>query len=685
MQLIDYLIRQLRDSANYNSAVQIKPAAILWTDYDCQWQSAMPAIKQYLPELLELGDYKPEERTGPAIWIKCAIAGVLEECDLPKDKTPIIYLPKVGRKDLRAIEQCSDYLRPLAELQYRGCWWAYNTTGRDWSVGSFLTNPRVGLELDAAKDKKTQDAILKVLPDLLESVDESLIGRNLDAQDFINIVLNDPAKDILGWLNNPQDKAVQWEGSKWNVFTQACVDSYGFSPNKDEIASVLLMLCRAEGEWEAVWQRFEDTAHNLPRLIDKLSGVQPEGLLYHASHYLSENISDENKLAVTLSHLKGQETTQIKQQIVNLFEEHKKRSTWLWHSLNLTPWLAVLEQLTLVVEGTEVAFTGPSIEVMATTYQTRFWKTDAAAINAMAVAKDINQQQVVADILAVIYTPWLEQVTLNFQNLVKAEGYPGSAGVKESTSQYSVSSQVIFFVDGLRFDTAKTLQKKLAKLTVSLDLKTAWCALPSLTATAKAAVTPVAEILTGLQANDNFIPVIASSHSEFGSYQLKKSLSEKGWQYLDGLETGVPSGMAWVQTGDLDNMGHKQQLKMPLNIDVILDDVVARVEGLLNAGWKHIRIVTDHGWLWVPNKLAGASISKDVVKKKLARCAILKDNIETAELKVPWYWNPNVSIAMAPGIAGYVAGDYYNHGGLSLQECLTPVINIQNNLQESKS
>ncbi|MCK5355824.1 MAG: hypothetical protein KAJ63_11940, partial [Methyloprofundus sp.] len=119
MQLIDYLVEQLRGSANYNSAVQIKPAAILWTDVECQWQSAMPSIKQYLPELVELGDYKPEERTGPAIWVKCAIAGVLEEFNLPKDKTPIIYLPGVGRKDLRAIEQCPDHLRPLAELQYR--------------------------------------------------------------------------------------------------------------------------------------------------------------------------------------------------------------------------------------------------------------------------------------------------------------------------------------------------------------------------------------------------------------------------------------------------------------------------------------------------------------------------------------------------------------------------------------
>jgi len=48
MQLIDYLVNQLRNSANYNSAVQISPAAILWTDIECQWQAAMPSIKQYL-------------------------------------------------------------------------------------------------------------------------------------------------------------------------------------------------------------------------------------------------------------------------------------------------------------------------------------------------------------------------------------------------------------------------------------------------------------------------------------------------------------------------------------------------------------------------------------------------------------------------------------------------------------
>ncbi|MGL5040919.1 MAG: hypothetical protein ACRC6D_12640 [Aeromonas sp.] len=131
MQVIDYLVTQLRDSARYNSQVQVPPAVVLWTDETRQWQASMPIIKRYLPELLELGEYRPAERTGPAIWLKCMIAGTVAgttpEQSQPTDAIPILYLPGVSRKDLRAIDQCSLALQPLAELQYRGCWWAYYT------------------------------------------------------------------------------------------------------------------------------------------------------------------------------------------------------------------------------------------------------------------------------------------------------------------------------------------------------------------------------------------------------------------------------------------------------------------------------------------------------------------------------------------------------------------------------
>lgn len=153
-------------------------------------------------------------------------------------------------------------------------------------------------------------------------------------------------------------------------------------------------------------------------------------------------------------------------------------------------------------------------------------------------------------------------------------------------------------------------------------------------------------------------------------------MAQQGWQYLEGLDTGEPNGLAWLQTGDLDNLGHQQQRKLPLGIDDVLEEIADRVSYLFEAGWKQIRIVTDHGWLWLPDQLPKADLEKPLVRKYLSRCAILKDNASTNLPQVEWYWNSSVSLAMAPGISAFTAGDYYNHGGLSLQECLTPVIKV---------
>jgi len=41
-----------------------------------------------------------------------------------------------------------------------------------------------------------------------------------------------------------------------------------------------------------------------------------------------------------------------------------------------------------------------------------------------------------------------------------------------------------------------------------------------------------------------------------------------------------------------------------------------------------------------------------------------------------WDWCKQVQIAFAPGISSFIAGSEYAHGGLSLQECLVPVITL---------
>ncbi|WP_413536268.1 BREX-1 system phosphatase PglZ type B [Rahnella inusitata] len=675
MQVIDKLIEQLRGSAKHNPAVQEAPVAVLWTDEACQWQSAMPLIKQCIPELLELGEYQPDQRIGPAIWLKCAIAGVLEDVTLPEGRTPIIYLSKIGRKALRAIEECPDYLRPLAELQYRGSWWAYNTAGRDWSISSFLTNPRVGLELDVAKDKNTLDVIPQILKDLLETRVEDLQGKRLEAKDFQSLVFNDPIKDLLGWLNHPEGKRSQWDDNKWLLFCKTCSSQFGYEPSDANYSQMLAALLSAQGSWQEVWLRFVDTAHNLSGLISALRTITPD-LAADLSHYPGENTHDEQSLANMLAGLHEHELSAVRGRIASLYQQHKERESWLWYRLGESKYLEILAHLAKVAELTQQVFNHQSPAEMAELYEEHFWQADAAALQAMALAKEPSQQELVANVLKLIYSPWLNEVSLNFQKLVKLNGYPGNNEIKEATADYQAKGMVVFFVDGLRFDCAKKLEQKLDARNLVVGVKTQWSALPSLTDTAKAAVTPVAGLLSGAFDSQDFKPLVAATGSEFSSYQLKKALAQQGWQYLEGLDTGEPDGLAWLQTGDLDNLGHQQQRKLPLGIDDVLEEVADRICHLLDAGWKQIRVVTDHGWLWLPDQLPKADLEKPLVRKYLSRCAILKDNASTSLPQVEWYWNSAVSLAMAPGVSAFTAGDYYNHGGLSLQECLTPVLKV---------
>ena len=74
MKLVDEFIKAVRSAAVFNKEVQVAPACILWPDRDRQWETAMPRLQEEMPELLILGDYKPETRTGPAIWLRCQLS-----------------------------------------------------------------------------------------------------------------------------------------------------------------------------------------------------------------------------------------------------------------------------------------------------------------------------------------------------------------------------------------------------------------------------------------------------------------------------------------------------------------------------------------------------------------------------------------------------------------------------------
>jgi hypothetical protein len=201
MRVLDSLSVCLRKAAVYNREVQVAPACILWPDRDRQWEAAIPRLQVELPELCVLGDYAPDKRTGPAIWLRCVVAGQVDDVSLPAGQTPILYLPGVSRQNLRAVEECPDALKPLAELQYRGVIWS-QINAKDWTIGAYLQSEQGGLGLDVARDNETRHAMQLALYRLLDADIELLRGKRLDS-DYFNTLLTggDPVRDLLQWLD----------------------------------------------------------------------------------------------------------------------------------------------------------------------------------------------------------------------------------------------------------------------------------------------------------------------------------------------------------------------------------------------------------------------------------------------------------------------------------------------------
>lgn len=151
---------------------------------------------------------------------------------------------------------------------------------------------------------------------------------------------------------------------------------------------------------------------------------------------------------------------------------------------------------------------------------------------------------------------------------------------------------------------------------------------------------------------------------------------ERDVQVLSATETGDPSGTAWTEAGDIDHRGHDAALRLAEYIEGDVERIADRVRELLDVGWQRVEVATDHGWLLVPGGLPKVDLPAAATAIKKGRCARLKDGANVAVPTVPWYWDPDVRIALAPGISCFEAGKLYEHGGVSLQECVVPRLRV---------
>ena len=177
----------------------------------------------------------------------------------------------------------------------------------------------------------------------------------------------------------------------------------------------------------------------------------------------------------------------------------------------------------------------------------------------------------------------------------------------------------------------------------------------------------------------DFCPEIAETGEGVNTDRLRKLLSAAGFQVLGASETGDPkarNARGWTEYGEFDKLGHDLQAKLAARIEDQLELLLERVQGLLEAGWRRVRVVTDHGWLLVPGGLPKVQLPKYLAESRWSRCASIKDSSHVEVPVAGWSWNTHERFAYAPGVHCFVAGHEYAHGGASLQECMTPVLTL---------
>lgn len=677
MTLLDKMIEALRRPSAINRTVQVMPAVILWTDKDRQWEPMMPALRAAIPELLALGNYAPEHRTGPAIWLKCALARKLPEIVFDPAAIPILYLPGISRTDLRAIESCPRDLQPLAELQYRGVFWS-QTNGKDWTVNAFLTAKAGGLTLNVAQDQATQQALRRAWAagELLSRPLTDFHDRMIDAAWLDSLLAPNPIRDVLAWLNQPTAMQTAWAGARWDVFINRCSKEFGFHPQQDGELAAAEKLAAKAGAWAAVWELYEDAWNRFPGVAEQLERVTPPpptSLFDDGSGYPKVNVDQENQLRARLLSIGELAPAAARSAILDTDRQHSPRRATLWARMDRTPLALAVEHLAVIADLSRQIPSGATLTEIAARYQDGLWRVDAEALNAWAVVRTQADLEAVNAALQAIYVPWLEESATHFQQIVKNSG--GLTPRLPPPADPVPPGSCWMFVDGLRYDVAQRLIARLADLGAVI-LSATWATIPSVTASGKPWVSPVASQVAGQPDSLDFEPVVAKSGKPLNSQNFRKLLAASGWQVLTLPDTGDPEGRAWVECGDLDHDGHQHGLRLARDLDYSLTNLVESLRELMAAGWSRVRIVTDHGWLLAPGGLPKAELAPFATETRWGRCAVLKETTTGTPLTLGWDWCPTVQIAMAPGIASFIAGREYAHGGLSLQECRIPVITL---------
>ena len=307
------------------------------------------------------------------------------------------------------------------------------------------------------------------------------------------------------------------------------------------------------------------------------------------------------------------------------------------------------------------------------------------------------------------YRELCDRIARLFQESVAKEGWPVS-GRRRATevfdqcvcTAWKQGRRVAFFwVDALRFDLAKLLEQSVStRHGVAVE---AVCAqLPTVTRVGMAALLPGAESDFRLAIkSDELTPQVkgvsvTSVNDRFET--VKNFLGADRTRMMDLDELVAAKSLTdlkniavlVVKTTDIDLLGENN----PGFFMRLLPDALRKIQQALNrladAGFDQAVLATDHGFCWFDTVSAGAAVNKPagdwVEVKNRSLLGSGQSNGQVLSLEAP-----HVGIrgdiqqyVAARGMATFTKGVQYFHEGLSLHECVIPIMLVSLKAAEQK-
>lgn len=407
------LIHSLRHASRYDPSLMQPPRAVLWPDPERQWTAIIPLLRQKLPELLTLGTYAPEQRQGPAIWLKCMVAASLDFPDWPPSQTPLIYLPGISRQQLKNLSQPLAEIAPLQEYLYSGSLWLHRN-GKEWTVSAFLQNREEGMGLNLAQDQATKEAALSALPRLMEEPNLRY-PTQLNSEFLYALLFADPPQTLLHWLSQQGEMPAEWSDAQRGAFVQLCQKRYQFM----QLLDVVRLLAARRNDWAAVWQRYATAPTKYPAIEPLLRQAHPQHGQSAQAEFPSDawplhNEAQEEKLRQALRSLTKLSLPAAEMQLLELEHEHGVRRAWVWAELGQAPLAQALLPLKHLVQIVQSPIEGHILPELTQYYRQKGFRADYAVLQILALGHSHRDREALQAAVLTLYRPWLENLTHRF-------------------------------------------------------------------------------------------------------------------------------------------------------------------------------------------------------------------------------------------------------------------------------